>query len=537
MTEAARRDDDAAVFGGGLPYPGSYWRSLFYFNIYRIAVAFLLLLATVLLGKSLLLGSWNQSLFITVSVTYVLFAAVAFATIAARKPDFPVQLVVQVCADILFIVLLLHASGGISSGLGLLLLANLAAAGIISRGRLTLFFAALASVAVLLEHTYEVLFFYGSYTLYVQAGLLSIGYFATAWLAHALAKRAVASEQLAAQREVDLASMAQVSQLVMQDMQDGVIVVDFQGVVRQMNPRAEDLLGPAPRQRDLLLKDYNPGLAARLARWRENPEAGFDPMRTIITQKVTAARFVPVGSQDHQGVVIFIEDLTRIQMQAQQMKLVSLGRLTANIAHEIRNPLSAINHATELLQEEVDLVASHGRLLEIIHDNAQRLDRMVQDVLRLNRRDRAVRETFPLGDFLNNFAAQFCQIEKVAESVIRVTIGVQSAVNFDRSHLNQIMWNLCRNALRYCQRKSGSVSVSVVAGAAPGTIELSVVDDGPGVAESLRAHLFEPFFTTASSGTGLGLYIAREVCEANGASLSFVESPSGAQFTVVMRSV
>lgn len=204
MTEGVSREDDAAVFGGGLPYPGSYWRSLFYFNTYRIAVAFLLLLATVLLGKSLLLGSWNQSLFITVSVTYVLFAAVAFATIAAR-PDFPVQLVVQVCADILFIVLLLHASGGISSGLGLLLLANLAAAGIISRGRLTLFFAALASVAVLLEHTYEVLFFYGSYTLYVQAGLLSIGYFATAWLAHALAKRAVASEQLAAQREVDLA--------------------------------------------------------------------------------------------------------------------------------------------------------------------------------------------------------------------------------------------------------------------------------------------------------------------------------------------
>ncbi|MBK8019593.1 MAG: HAMP domain-containing histidine kinase [Betaproteobacteria bacterium] len=521
----------------GIDYPDSYWRSLLYFNGYRLAVATVLLLATAVLGQTLLFGSWNRPLFVTGCVGYVVYSALSFATIAARRPSFPIQLVIQVGGDILFIVLLLHASGGISSGLGLLLLANLAAAGIISRGRLTLFFASLASVAVLLEHTYEVLFFYGSYTMYLQAGLLSIGYFATAWLAHALAKRATASEQLAAQREVDLASMAQVSQLVMQDMQDGVIVVDSRGVVRQMNARAEELLGPAPKVRDLHLKEYNSGLAARLARWQENPDAGFDPLRTILTQKVTAARFVPVGSRESQGVVIFIEDLTRIQTQAQQMKLVSLGRLTANIAHEIRNPLSAINHAAELLQEEQGTNETQRRLLQIIHDNAQRLDRMVQDVLRLNRRDRAVRETFSLGEFLRNFAAQFCEIEKVAPELIRVNMSVQPRVSFDRSHLNQVMWNLCRNALRYSKRQEGSVQIAVEPGAAHGTVELSVIDDGPGVAESLRAHLFEPFFTTASSGTGLGLYIAREVCEANGANLSYVERPAGAQFMVVIKSV
>ena len=521
----------------GIDYPDSYWRSLLYFNGYRLAVATVLLLATAVLGQTLLFGSWNRPLFVTGCVGYVVYSALSFATIAARRPSFPIQLVIQVGGDILFIVLLLHASGGISSGLGLLLLANLAAAGIISRGRLTLFFASLASVAVLLEHTYEVLFFYGSYTMYLQAGLLSIGYFATAWLAHALAKRATASEQLAAQREVDLASMAQVSQLVMQDMQDGVIVVDSRGVVRQMNARAEELLGPAPKVRDLHLKEYNSGLAARLARWQENPDAGFDPLRTILTQKVTAARFVPVGSRESQGVVIFIEDLTRIQTQAQQMKLVSLGRLTANIAHEIRNPLSAINHAAELLQEEQGTNETQRRLLQIIHDNAQRLDRMVQDVLRLNRRDRAVRETFSLGEFLRNFASQFCEIEKVAPELIRVNMSMQPRVSFDRSHLNQVMWNLCRNALRYSKRQEGSVQIAVEPGAAHGTVELSVIDDGPGVAESLRAHLFEPFFTTASSGTGLGLYIAREVCEANGANLSYVERPAGAQFMVVIKSV
>lgn len=517
-------------------YSPAFWSSLFYFNCYRLAVAALLVGFALLFGKQILLGSTDKTMFVATSSAYIAFAVLSFVTIALRRPNFQLQLTVQVCADILFLTLLSNTSGGVTSGLGLLLLANLAAAGIISRGRLTLFFASLASLAVLAEHTYEVWFGGASYASYLQVGLLSIGYFATAWLAHALAKRAVESEQLAAQREVDLASMSQVSQLVMQDMQDGVIVVDGQDVVRQLNARAEELLGPLSGAKDVQLRDFNPGLAARLARWRENPDAGLDPMRTILSQKLTAARFVPVGRDGHRGVVIFVEDLTRIQSQAQQMKLASLGRLTANIAHEIRNPLSAINHATELLREEQSIAESQHRLLQIILDNVQRLDRMVQDVLRLNRRDRAVREDVNLADFLRNFASQFCQIEKVPGDVIAVEMGAEPVVGFDRSHLNQIMWNLCRNALRYCQRKPGSVRIVVAPGQTSGAIELSVVDDGPGVAEALRAHLFEPFFTTASTGTGLGLYIAREVCEANGATLAYVERPTGAQFTMIMKS-
>jgi two-component system, NtrC family, sensor histidine kinase PilS len=234
--------------------------------------------------------------------------------------------------------------------------------------------------------------------------------------------------------------------------------------------------------------------------------------------------------------VIFLEDLTRVQQQAQQLKLASLGRLTANIAHEIRNPLSAINHATELLLEETGLRSpSHARMLQIIHDNTQRLDRMVQDVLKLNRRDRAVREQFDLGDFLETFATEFCEIEKISTDIIRLDEEIQPTISFDRSHLNQIMWNLCRNALRYCRKAPGSILVSVRPGPRQGTVELSVIDDGMGIAESLRTHLFEPFFTTASSGTGLGLYIAREICEANAATLDYVERPVGAQFSLVCK--
>lgn len=513
------------------------WRSLLYFNAYRLVVAALLLVAATAAEQLPQLDVGNRAMFLGTASAYVFFALASFASISAQQPGVQLQLGLQVCADIVFMALLMHAGGGIGSGLGLLLLANLAGAAIISGGRLALFYASLASLAVLLTHAYEVVTAAASPGLFVQAGLLSIGFFATAWVAHSLAQRAVASERLAEQRQVDLASQALVSQLVMQDMQDGVIVVDSRGAVRQINSRAEQLVGPLAKAAEVPLREYSPPIAARLARWHANPDGGsLEPIRTVLSNTLTAARFVPVGPGGGQGVVVFVEDLTRVQAQVQQLKLASLGRLTANIAHEIRNPLSAINHATELLQEEPGMREHHGRLLQIIHDNVQRLDRMVQDVLRLNRRDRAVRETFLLGDFLRTFAAEFAQIEKVPGDVLRVRMELEPTVVFDRSHLNQVMWNLCRNALRYCQRKPGSVRIEGAPHSSGDSIAVRVLDDGPGVDEALRAHLFEPFFTTNSAGTGLGLYIARELCEANGATLGCEESEGpGARFTILIK--
>jgi two-component system sensor histidine kinase PilS (NtrC family) len=515
--------------------PDSYWRSLIYFNGYRFIVALLLLAITAAFGNTLAFGSMDFELFINVAIDYVVFSALCFLLIAWRR-HFHLQLGVQVTADVVFIVLLMFASGGISSGLGLLLLSGLAAAGLISRGRLTLFYASLASIAVLLEQTVQVLFYHGSTAQYVQSGLLSIGYFTTAWVAHTLAKYLVATEQLAAQREIDLASMAEVSQLVIQDMQDGVLVVDEHGVIRQHNARAAQMLGPVRSQsRQLPLAEYSPQLAQRLDEWRANPLRSSDPMATFVVTDKVAARFVPAGRSRNVGAVVFLEDLTRMQSQARQLKLAALGRLTANIAHEIRNPLSAISHATELLQEEPATSETSARLLSIIHDNTQRLDRMVHDVLKLNRGDRAHREVFKVGTYLNTFVEQFCQIEKIPHSLIALDLAGDPAISFDHSHLNQVMWNLCRNALRHCKREHASIRIAVSALGAPNIVKLDVTDDGPGVSLAVRNQLFEPFFTTASSGTGLGLYIAREICEANEARLDYVETPAGAKFTILCR--
>jgi two-component system sensor histidine kinase PilS (NtrC family) len=532
-----RLNADASHMRGGrrtdeVEATDTYWRSLFFFNAYRSVVAVVLLAANQVFGDRLAFGATDNTLFQYFSAGYVLLSALWFVLIASRR-HFHWQLGLEVGADIVVIVVMMYASGGISSGLGLLLLSALAAAGLISRGRLTLFYASLASIAVLIEQTFQILLHSAQFTQYVQAGFLSIGYFATAWVAHTLAKYLVATEQLAAQREIDLASMEEVSQLVIQDMDDGVLVVDENGVIRQYNARVEEMLGALRRRRrNQLLKDYSPMLAQRLDEWRRNPMAGFNPMSTVVQSNKVSARFVPVGLSRNVGAVIFLEDLTRVEAQARQMKLAALGRLTANIAHEIRNPLSAISHATELLQEEPALNDTVKRLLTIIRENTLRLDRMINDVLKLNRGERAHREVFGLGDFLRSFVEQFCQIEKLPAEIVALELAADPNIAFDQSHLNQIMWNLCRNAVRHSSRKGGSVRIAVDLIGGGDIVKLDVVDDGPGVPPAVRNQLFEPFFTTVSSGTGLGLYIAREICAANDATLDYIETPVGAQFTM-----
>jgi two-component system sensor histidine kinase PilS (NtrC family) len=279
------------------------------------------------------------------------------------------------------------------------------------------------------------------------------------------------------------------------------------------------------------LTEYAPAIARRFEAWREDDEARVGAGDASLHRTV-GARLVPVGHQRSAGAVIFLEDLTRIQSEARQMKLAAIGRLTANIAHEIRNPLSAISHAAELLQEEPTTDETAKRLITIIQDNASRLDRMVNDVLRVRRTDISHRESFRVGAYLHTFVQQFCEIQKISPDLIQLQLHSDPYVLFDRSHLNQVMWNLCRNASRHCRGEKGSICVIVDTDERDATVRLDVIDDGPGVPPDLRGQLFEPFFTTAAGGTGLGLYIAREVCEANNAKLDYIDTDSGAQFTV-----
>ncbi len=513
--------------------PDSFWVSLRYFNAYRIAIAALFLAATLVYGDALNLGSYNLRLFTGTSAVYLL-VAVGFQIVLRRAPrNFDAQLTAQVCTDIAATVLLMFASGGFRSGLAVMLLISIAAASLVSRGRPLLFYAALAAIAVLLEQALQVIAYGDGIGGFLPPAMISIGYFATALVANRLAQRVITNERVARQRGVDLANQLRINQRVIQDVQDGVLVVDSNGLVRSHNPRVGQLLGrPAPELDQI--EAFSLELAQALAEWRGRTGRASAMLTFPETGILVRARFVEAGVGDDSFTVIYLEDISKLEDQARQLKLAALGRLTANIAHEIRNPLAAITHAAELMGEE-NRQPARERLTRIIRDNAGRLDRMVKDVLELNRRDRVQAEPIRLSPFLGTFLDEFAQNEQVERRSFALEIEGDGVVEFDRIHLHQVLWNLVRNGWRHSSKAAGSVRLRLQRQG--NRLELHVFDDGPGVAKELQNQLFEPFFTTYSAGTGLGLYMARELCGANGAALDYVDRGAGADFRITWQGV
>jgi len=518
-------------------YTDEVWRSLLFFNLYRIVISGMLVFVTWMLYY-VNFGSRDYDLFVHAALSQFILSCLSVGLIRLRYPSYNWQLALQIGIDIILICFMIYASGGIQSGLGILLLVSLTCASLISQGRLAIFFASLAALGILLQETYAFLYVDSYQPQYMQAGFQSMGYIAVAWLAHHLATRAVVNEKLAIKRGADLVNMAQINQLVIEDLQEGILVVDSDNCIRHYNAYAESLLGSKfdnDGTDEVLLARYLPSLMERLQLWRNDSSIDFDFMQ-LPSHVLVRTRFVQVGAADQAVVAIFLEDMSHVQAQVQQLKLAALGRLTASIAHEIRNPLSAINHAAELLEEEQSLDPAHARLLQIICDNTQRVNKIVQDILQLNRRDIAETKSISLEKFVPKFVDDFCLIEKAERNCFALQFNEPDLIKFDVEHLNQILWNLCRNAWRHCQKESNSVKI-IVSPYVNNHIRLDVIDDGPGVQSSQQIRLFEPFFTTVSTGTGLGLYIAREICEANQSSLEYVETESGAQFSILFKGI
>lgn len=504
----------------------SFWRSLWYFSVYRLSVALLFLAAVLVFGDTISLGAQDAVLFRRMAALYLLAAGAFLAVLVLRPRYFDFQLSVQVAVDILALTVMMDASGGQKSGIAVLLLVVVAAAGLVGQGRMTLFYAALASLAMLLEESWRALTREADPADFVRTGMICVAFFGTAIIARLLARRVVANENLARERGKLLDDQLRISERIIRDMEDGVLVVDADGRIRLQNPRAGALLG-ARAEDGAGLNMLSPQLSQRFRKWQG--QAGeLVEMQRQAGRPALRVRFLPPAEAGGQAL-IYLEDMERVQAQAQQLKLAALGRLTANMAHEIRNPLAAISHAAELLAEE-DRDPLHQRLGRIIHDNTRRLNRMVTEVLELGRRDRAQPEVVRWAGFLGGFLDEVALHDPTSARRISVT-GEDVELSFDRGHLYRVLWNLVVNALRHSSERDGAIRIETDA-AGEGRIDVLIADDGPGVDEALRSQVFEPFFTTHGAGTGLGLYIARELCEANGAVLELLEISPGACFRI-----
>ncbi|WP_207143475.1 sensor histidine kinase [Ectothiorhodospira shaposhnikovii] len=507
------------------------WRVLRLFSLYRFFVAGTLTALEIFGTGPFALGSSHPRLFLLFALIYLLLS-LGFGTAARlRRPSAPLQIYLQAAADISLITLLTYTSGGVTSGLGMLAIPAIAGLGLLAPGRPALFFAALASIALLLAQIHGYWFEPGRDSALTQTGLLGAGLFATALLALILTRRVRESEDLAQRRSVDLANMAELNAHIIDRMHSGIIVVNDDRHIHLINESAWLLLGNPATPDHSDLSRLAPHLYGALQEWLRQPAGSSH--RTLPANGNTAElriRFTRLGVDKPIGTVILLEDTAELRRQMQSIKLASLGRLTASIAHEIRNPLGAISHAAQLLGESEDLSRADRRLVSIIEDQSQRMNHIIQNVLDLSRRQAPRIKALEIKPWLEQFTEEFRRHHGLEPSQMELSINpANTRVWFDAEQLHQVTWNLCTNALRY-GKQAGRPARILIRG---GTRDvgrhaiLDIMDEGRGVSPTIARQLFEPFVSTGQEGTGLGLYISRELCENNGGSLDYIPLPTG----------
>ena len=467
-------------------------------------------------------GQYDAELFRITAIAYFGFGVLAIAAHHLRHPAFDAQVIVQVFVDIIAITLLMHASGGVTSGFGMLLLVAIAGGSVLMQGRIAILFAAIASLAILTQQIYVWITNPFPSNEYTHAGILGASLFATAYLVYTSARKIRASEALAAKREVDLANLSQLNEHIIQRMQSGILAIDAGNDVRLDNESARRLLGLESRNIRGRIGRTVPKIAAFLKSWREDKTTSSYLFEPESGQTKLICSFAGIGEDAVDGALVFLEDAAALTQQAHHLKLASLGRMAASIAHEIRNPLGAISHAGQLLSESSHLDKSDQRLAEMIHENSIRMNTIIENVLQLGRGKPAEPEVLMVREWLDGFTRTFVESNKIKKNCLRVLVEPENLqIKMDPSQLHQIVWNLCENGLRHA---NGEPTIDLQAGISSGTQKpfLEIRDNGDGIPADDLQQIFEPFFTTRADGSGLGLYIARELCEGNQATLDYL---------------
>jgi two-component system sensor histidine kinase PilS (NtrC family) len=510
------------------------WRVLGTLNVFRIVLAVILIGLFFAGDESRFFGDRYPTIFAATVAGYLVFAVITGFAIRGRWITAGPQILTQIPVDIAAIVILMHASGGISSGLGGLLVVFVGAGSLILPFRIPAFFAAIATLAVLGEQLFSQIGGVSDTSNFSAAGVLGAIIFAISLAARPLARRIQFSEALARQRGVDLANLSELNEYIVQHLRESIVVVDSDNRVRLINASAAHLLGAPPDCHGTNIGDASRDLAAYVTNWRRDPDAGSHTDLTMNADEDSSrikAHLAPLGKGEARNgpILVFLEDSSLMNARVQQSKLASLGRLSASIAHEIRNPVGAMSHAGQLLAESEALTTDDLRLTEIIRTHAERVSHIIDNILQLSRRESSQPERFELGPWLGDFAQEFTRTLELQERELSVTsVEPGLEIRMDPSHLRQVLWNLCDNAVKYAS-ETGGILVELQAGRTGRTGQpfLEVLDQGHGVDEATADKIFEPFFTARSGGTGLGLYISRELCELNRATLVYKPRDTG----------
>lgn len=496
-------------------------RELYFFTLYRVLEAGLL----AFFAFSPLAGAFVEPrhplLARGAAAAYLLLALVLLLSGRSQRFRLEGLAAAGLGTDLAAGTIALHTLTGLQSGVALLLVFNIGAGSLLLPLRQGLGFAIAAALLVVGEHVFSSIVHF-ELTPIAEPVMFGVTYLATAVLTHLLGRHMRATQALAEQRGAEVANLSQINELIIRRMRAGLLVVDADNRIKVFNEAAWFLLGKPPaEQRDL--GEVAPELSRRLWHWLNDRPIEAKPVALAEDAPEVVPRFTRL-SVNYDLVLIFLEDTLAVSRRAEELTLSTLGRLSASIAHEIRNPLAAISYSAQLLEESRAMPDTDRRLVEIINSQCQRMNGIVESILGMARRERAQPEALDLVRWAQRFVAEYRSAQPQMEGDLQASSEPHSLhAMVDSQHLSQVVTILVNNALAYGRLPGQPPRVRLAvrtygAGAAPC---LEVLDRGPGIPPRVVENIFQPFFTTSEHGTGLGLYIARQLCEANQASLSF----------------
>lgn len=519
------------------PTIGDAWYRLRLFNYFRLSLAlfFITLYFNGWLFQLIYSGFIHTELYIRASFFYLAVSSLFFVSIYFRKPGINTQVTVHTLVDIACIIVLMHATGGIRTGLGMLLIISVSMTSLFLQKQTTILFAAIATLVIIGEQIYSQISHIDHSPAFTQAGLLGLLIFISAFLTIYTEKKLKESEKLAEKTSYELETIVQMNEHIIRSMRTGILVVKNNGRILMANNAALELLGNITVKSETNIKDVSVELYRRFIDWSGNATQNHEPIQQSQGLPDLQPGFSHIDNpgnpndKAHGRTLIFLEDATKLSQRFQQIKLASLGRLTASIAHEIRNPLAAINHAGQLLSE-TSIDTSDKKLTGIINTQTKRLNNIVENVLQLSRQQRGTPENIQLYPWLLQFREECAATYNLHYSQIQIQINPGNIyILFDSNQLHQVMWNLCTNAINHTNRAHSEILINI-----EGAIDeqnerpyLDVSDNGPGIDTDIQTLIFDPFFTTSREGTGLGLYITKEVIESNRAKIRRTSPPGG----------
>ena len=536
------RKQGQSIFGSRIlsdstPREGNteYWRSLFYLNLYRMLLAVFLSTASLTSVSVGSLGSRNPELFIYTSFSYAFLSLLFAFLIHYDWPGYIIQCRLQILVDIIITILLYNASSGRGSGIEILFFITVSASGILLGGRAALITASTATILLILEHFYEILTNQQPPGGLTSLGFIGSGLFITAFIIYYLTLLLRKTEIEVAEKNITLQKMGHINQLIVEQLESGIIVVDqFSQVILFNNSARELLTAPdnlnIPLPLDSLLNkiSLNDIYFSKISHEKES-KIELPSGKTII------AHYKPLGDKAENGYLILFDDYSQIEKEKRNEKFIAMGRLSASIAHEIRNPLGAICHAGQLLAESPGIYKEDVRLVEIIEGQSRRIDQIIKTVLGLGQENEQNLQKISVYDWLNRVINDFTRENRLTEDSILLSGDHIISAYGDPTQLRQVIQNLLTNSLRYADTsKSPIVMIDISENTSGEGCTIGLSDNGPGIDRSIQDKVFEPFFTTSSTGNGLGLFIARKICLSNGASLEYIHKESGNGYFVLM---